>query len=151
MSNGGADRLASARPVASRLVHFPAALFPTSLLFDVLSLRFEAGQFVAMAFYSMAVGEAVGLVAATAGAIDYFTKPCYRDGGVGTIHGLLNVSILLLYGFNLGLRLGPPLEMPRTPAGPLVLSTAGVIVLTVSKYLGGLLVYRHGVGVRRTR
>lgn len=139
MSNGGADRLASARPVASRLVHFPAALFPTSLLFDVLSLRFEAGQFVAMAFYTMAVGEAVGLVAATTGAIDYFTKLVIGTAAfhVGTIHGLLNVSILLLYGFNLGLRLGPPLEMPRTPAGPLVLSTAGVIVLTVSNYLGG--------------
>lgn len=136
-------------PIHPMLVHFPAALFPTSLLFDLLSLWPGLTPFVKIAFYTMAVGEAAAVVAAVTGAIDYFTKlvpgtPAFR---VGTLHALLNAGILLLYGFNLGLRMGPALEAPRTPVGLLLLSVAGVAVLIVSNYLGGRLIYHFGVGV----
>lgn len=138
-------------PIHPMLVHFPAALFPTSLLFDLLSSGGLA-LFVQVAFYTMAVGETAAIVAAITGAVDYFTKlvPGTAAFRVGTLHALLNVGILLLYGFNLGLRAGAALEAPRTPAGPFLLSIAGVVLLTVSNYLGGRLVYQFGVGVRLT-
>lgn len=137
-------------PIHPMVVHFPAALFPTSLLFDLLSHGPGPAPFLKVAFYTMAVGEAAAVVAAVTGAIDYFAKlvpgtPAFR---VGTLHALLNAGILLLYGFNLGLRIGPALEAPKTPVSPLLLSVAGVAVLTVSNYLGGRLIYHFGVGVR---
>jgi uncharacterized membrane protein len=139
-------------PLHPMLVHFPAALFPTSLLFDLFSLGSGLGPFVKMAFYTMAVGMVAAIIAAVTGAVDYFTKlvpgtPAFR---VGTLHALLNVGILLLYGFNLGLRVGA-LEAPRTPVGPLLLSAVGVAVLTVGNYLGGRLIYHFGVGLRTDR
>ena len=139
-------------PLHPILVHFPAALFPTSLLFDLLSLIAGEPTFVKVAFYTMVVGEVAAGAAAIAGAIDYFTKlvPGTAAFRVGTLHALLNVGVLLLYGFNLGLRLGPALEVSRTPVRPLLLSVAGVAALTASNYLGGRLVYHYGVGVRLT-
>lgn len=136
-------------PIHPILVHFPAALFPTSLLFDLVSL-FGLSSFVKMAFYSMAVGETVAFLAAATGAIDYVTKlaPGTAPFRMATLHGLLNVCVLLLYGFNLGLRLGQALESPQTPVGLVLLSTVGVALLTVSNFLGGRLVYHFGVGVR---
>jgi len=141
-------------PLHPILVHFPAALFPTSLLFDLLSLYRTSGDptFVKVAFYTMVIGEVAAGAAAVTGAIDYFTKvlPGTAAFRVGTLHALLNVAILLLYGFNLGLRLGPTLEVSRMPVSPLLLSVAGVAALTASNYLGGRLVYHYGVGVRLT-
>lgn len=139
-------------PIHPMLVHFPAALFPTSLLFDLLSFGPGLSLFVKMAFYTMAVGEAAAVAAAITGAIDYFSKlvpgtPAFR---VGTLHALLNAGVLLLYGLNLGLRVGPALQAPRTPVGPLLLSVAGVTFLIVSNYLGGRLIYHFGVGVQLT-
>ena len=137
-------------PLHPILVHFPSALFPTSLLFDLLSLAAGSPTFVQVAFYTMAVGEVAALLAAATGAFDYFTKlvPGTAAFHVATLHALLNIGILLLYGFNLGLRLGPALTVSRTPVSPLLLSLAGVALLTASNYLGGRLVYQYGVGVR---
>lgn len=137
-------------PLHPLLVHFPAALFPTSLLFDLLSLTTGEPTFVKVAFFTLVVGEAAAIAAAVAGAVDYFTKlvPGTAAFRVGTLHALLNIGILLLYGFNLGLRLGPALAVSRTPVSPLLLSLAGVALLTASNYLGGRLVYQYGVGVR---
>jgi uncharacterized membrane protein len=141
-------------PIHATLVHFPAALFPTSLLFDLLSLYRTPGDptFVKVAFYTVVIGEVTAGAAAVTGAIDYFTKlvPGTAAFRAGTLHALLNAGILLLYGFNLGLRLGPALELSRTPVAPLLLSVAGVALLTGSNYLGGRLVYHYGVGVRPT-
>jgi uncharacterized membrane protein len=139
-------------PIHPLLVHFPLALFPTSLLFDLLSLGQGLTPFVKMAFYTMVVGEATGAIAAVTGAIDWFTRlvpgtPAFR---VATLHALLNVGVLLSFGFNLGLRVGPALERPHTPPGPMLLSVAGVSLLAVANHLGGRLVYHYGVGVRRT-
>lgn len=137
-------------PLHPLLVHFPAALFPTSLLFDLLSLATGSITFVKAACYTMAVGEVAAFFAAAAGAIDYVTKvvPGTTAFRLGAFHALLNIGILLLYGFNLGLRLGPALAVSRTPVSPLLLSLAGVALLTASNYLGGRLVYQYGVGVR---
>lgn len=134
------------------LVHFPVGLFPTSLLFDLLSLATSSTTFVKAAFYTMAVGEAGAFLATVTGVIDYLSHlaPGTAAFRVGTGHGLLNAGVLLIFGFNLGLRAGPALEATRTPVGPLLLSLAGIVLLTLSSYLGGRLVYDHGVRVRLT-
>lgn len=139
-------------PIHPMLVHFPAALFPTSLLFDLFSLGLGGNTYVKTAFYTMVVGELVALLAAVAGAADYLTElvPGTVMFRVGTVHALFNVVILLLYAFNIGLRLGPTLEASRASVGPLLLSLAGVVLLTISNNLGGRLVYQYGVGVRLT-
>lgn len=137
-------------PLHPVFVHFPTALFPTSFLFDIISLRLASRALVEAAAYTMAIGEGTGFLAAATGAIDYLTRvvPGTAAFRVATFHALLNAGVLVLYGFNLGLRLGPALEASRTPLRLVLLSLAGVLLLTVGNHLGGRLVYHFGVGVR---
>jgi uncharacterized membrane protein len=53
------------------LVHFPTALFPTSLLFDLPSWGITEPALVKAAFYNIAVGLLVSLLAILTGFVDY--------------------------------------------------------------------------------
>jgi uncharacterized membrane protein len=55
----------------------------------------------------------------------------------------LNLTIVVLYLVNLGLRLRFPPDHPL----PFALSIVAVVLLAVSGWLGGALVYEHGVGL----
>ncbi len=51
-------------------VHFPTALFPTSLLFDLLSWGIAEPALVKAAFYNIAVALVVGVLAILTGFVD---------------------------------------------------------------------------------
>jgi uncharacterized membrane protein len=55
----------------------------------------------------------------------------------------INLSVVLLYAVNLGMRIGGD----AVAGVPLVLSIVGVSMLAVSGWLGGHMVYVHRVGV----
>ena len=74
-------------PSHPMFVHFPTALFPTSLLFDLLSWVFTQPELVKAAFFNIAVGLAAGLLAVLTGFVDYFTaRARQRDRGAGPRH-----------------------------------------------------------------
>lgn len=132
------------------LVNFPVALFSTALLFDLLYLWQQDELWYRMAFYEMVIGYLGAVAAAGVGSVDFILavpneRRVYR---AAAIHAGLAVVVLLIYGVNLGLRLGATI-LEGTGLGVAVgLSGLGVGLLALAAWYGGELVYVHRVGVR---
>ena len=128
-------------------VHFPTALFPTSLLFDILSWAITEPALVKAAFYNIAVGLSGALLAILTGFVDYFGMVSgSRKHRVTTWHMLANLALVLIFTTSLGLRY-LEWDATRTPVYILALSLAGLPLLLVGNYFGAELVYRMGMRV----
>jgi uncharacterized membrane protein len=138
--NGGRGR-----PLHPMLVHFPIALYPTSLVFDVLSHLSEDGNpFVVGAFSLIVIALVVSALAVAAGFADFLLiEHRSRTWRVAVLHMSLQLVTAGLFLANAVLR-GRDLDVTATPTGPIVLSVVGLLTLTVGAALGGELVYRHG-------
>ena len=140
-------------PVHPALVHFPIGLFVLSLALDIASYlgRDASATFVRSAFYAIAVGLAMGILAMLAGLADRsdirLDHPARKTVN---IHMTLNLTAMALYAINLSLRARQP-DVEATPLVVLFLSLVGVVIILVSGYLGGTMVYDDGVGVGRHR
>jgi uncharacterized membrane protein len=128
-------------PIHPMLVAIPIGLWIFSLVCDLAHL-FEAGEnWRIVALYTLAGGIAGALLAAVPGFIDMLslTSPIRRTA---LIHMGINLSVVALYAVNLWFRLqGSTLVW---------LSVLGLGLLVVSGWLGGKMVFEHGVGVART-
>jgi len=145
-------------PLHPIFVHLPTALWPTALLFDILAHLGVGGKAILYtSFYAILVGLLAALLAILTGLADWFdirrNNPAWK---IGWYHLLLNVLIVLLWIINLGLRMDletglnfVPAEVISIPAAPLALSVLGTLLLFVSGYLGGMMVYDYGIGVAR--
>lgn len=138
-------------PLHPLLVHFPIALWGMSFVFDLLSLKLGPAM-VEAARYNVLGGIIAAVVAGLTGVLDYFThlRPGSPARRIGRYHAALNGLALGLFSASLILRWQLK-GAPVTPRLPIVLSAVGVAVLGISGYLGGVMVYNHGVGVDLTR
>src|SRR5438105_2096693 len=138
-------------PLHPLLVHFPIGLFVLSLVLDLFSQMLPTQTAVHAAYYTMLLGTIMALVAAVLGLADWSDirkdHPAWKSA---IYHLVLNVSAVCLYLINLIMRYQRE-EESATPLWPLVLSLAGVGLLSVSGYIGGTLVYDDGIGVGRAR
>jgi uncharacterized membrane protein len=137
-------------PLHPALVHFPVAGWSLATAADVASswLGEPAWRFAAI---SMSAGCLVALAAMAAGLRE-FAK--LRDGHpalpVANRHMLFALAAFCAYATSLLLRWSQGgLHAPGTLA--LAASIAGFVLLAVTGWLGGQLVYAHGVGVSRER
>jgi uncharacterized membrane protein len=98
---------------------------------------------ILVAYYSMLGGTIGALVAAVPGFIDYLPlkKPAVRR--IATQHLLINVSLVVLYTVNLWLRN----RYGMSATLPFILNLVGAGFLGFSGWLGGEMVYVHGVAV----
>jgi uncharacterized membrane protein/nitrite reductase/ring-hydroxylating ferredoxin subunit len=137
-------------PLHPILTHFPIGLFVLSFILDLISLGFPSVPNLARdAFYAIVLGIVTALIAAVPGLVDYADIRNDHPGKrTATIHLVLNLAIVAIYGINLGVRASTIDEM-RTPIVPLVLSVIGLVLLSISGYLGGRLVYDDGIAVGR--
>lgn len=133
-------------PIHPLLVPLPIGLWVFSLVCDLV-YRFFSNDVIwdEVAFYTMAGGLVGALVAALPGFVDFLSlnDPAVRK--IALTHMLVNLTTVALYAVNLWLR-------TISPAGagtPVLLSVVGVLFLGVAGWLGGELVYRHGVAVER--
>ena len=133
------------RPLHPMLVHFPVALYPTSLVFDVLShLSDDGTPFVRGAFALIVIALVVSALAVAAGFADFLLiENGSRTWRIAVLHMSLQLVTAGLFLANAVLR-GRDLDVTATPAGPLVLTVVGLLTLTVGAALGGELVFRHG-------
>ncbi len=129
------------------LVVFPFALWSTAVLFDVLAFVTGNPTYRAVAFYDVGVGIVGALAAAVPGVIDYFALEG-RAATVGTWHALLNVAALLLFTASwLGRTRWGAGKIGLDSSIPELLGFVGLAVMIPSGWLGGSLVYAHGVAV----
>jgi uncharacterized membrane protein/nitrite reductase/ring-hydroxylating ferredoxin subunit len=133
-------------PIHPMLVAFPIGLWVVSFIFDVIARVRDDGSFAAAGFYCIIAGCIGAALAAIAGATDLFTvvPPNSSAKSRGYIHGGLNALVLVLF-IVVAARRGGGTAMPDQLS--LILSTIGIIVLGISGWMGGTLVYRNQIGV----
>ena len=133
------------RPLHPMLVHFPVALYPTSLVFDALShLSDDGNPFVRGAFTLIVIALVVSALAVAAGFADFLPiENGTRTWRVAVLHMSVQLVTAGLFLANAVLR-GRDLDVTATPTGPIILSLVGLLTLTLGSALGGELVYRHG-------
>lgn len=138
-------RLAN-HPIHPMLVPFPIALWIFSLVGDLIYVWTGSSIWSDISLYAMAGGNIGAGGAAIFGLADLLKLSEPHILKIGTWHMIINVVVLLLFLINWFLRFtGWP---PETSL--ILLSAIGVVLLAVSGWLGGELVYSHGVAVRRS-
>lgn len=137
-------------PLHPILVHIPTALWPSALLFDLLANARNDNALVQAAFYMGLFGLVAALGAIPAGIADWWDiKPEKPARRLGVYHMVLNITATVLWSINLLLRLGDLNTATSVGALPLALSVVATLILFVSGYLGGRMVYHYGIGIAR--
>lgn len=135
-------------PIHPMLVVFPIGLWVFSLVSDLIFVL-GSGNAVwnDLAYYTMAGGLVGALLAALPGLIDFLSLAEPRVKKIGTWHMIPNLLAVALFAVSLWLR-------TRTAPGdslPIALSVIGIALIGLSGWLGGEMVYVHGVAVERQR
>lgn len=136
------------RPLHAMLVPIPLVCFVATLITDIVYWRTAAMLWADMSAWLLLAGLIVSLFAAPAGMIDFFGDPRIRDLRAAWIHGIGNVTALILAIFNCLIHTRDAYTSV-VPSG-LILSALVVLILLVTSWNGWALVHRHGVGVRQT-
>ncbi|HEV2132449.1 MAG TPA: DUF2231 domain-containing protein [Longimicrobiaceae bacterium] len=126
------------------LVHMPIALLPTSLGADALGLLTGSRSLLEMGRRTMPLAAASALVA---GIFGFIAQETVRAEGEAhdqlVTHRNLNVSLVALTALMARSRT----RRRRPSMGYLAVGLAGLGTMSYSAYLGGKMVYEHGVGV----
>ena len=136
-------------PIHPIIIPFPIGLWVFSLIADVIYLwRGNPVWRDWIAFYTLLGGIIGAALAAIFGIVDWLSIKDRAVKKVADWHARLNVIALLIFIASFYLRTTNGARMVSgSYTIPLLLSVLGVILITISGYLGGELVYRHGVAV----
>ncbi len=133
-------------PVHQMLIPIPVGLFVTATLLDVVAKIADWRFLTVVSFWNLVIGIATALVAALFGAIDWTAIPKgTRAKRIGAVHGGGNVLMVTLFFIAVLLRMDEPSF--AVTGGALALEIIALLLGTVTIWLGGELVDRHGVGV----
>jgi uncharacterized membrane protein len=129
-------------PLHPMLVQFPIVCFILTFVFDIIYVRGDTG----VAPYSnwvLAIGLGMAALAAVAGLTDFLGDKRIQ-GADAVKHMLANVTAVVIELVNLILRWSNADFIGSTGV---YLSGVVVLILAYSGWLGGKLVYKHGIGV----
>jgi uncharacterized membrane protein len=131
------------------LIPFPIALWVFSLVADVIYLwRGNPAWRDWVAFYTLLGGIVGGALAAVPGLIDWLSLKDPEVVKIANWHARLNVIALLIFVASFYLRTtGGSRLLGGNYTVPVLLSVVGVILIAISGWLGGELVFKHGVAV----
>jgi uncharacterized membrane protein len=138
-------------PLHPAIVHLPTGAWTGALIFDLCSIANVGGSAMSVAsFACIVVGIAAALAAAPTGLADWLEikpeKPAYH---IGLWHLGINVAVLGIFIANAIVRWNHFRTAIHVTTLELALSIAGVVLLSISGYLGGRMVFDHGIGVAR--
>jgi uncharacterized membrane protein len=127
------------------LVVFPLGLLVTSFLFDLIGIVARNGIWNLVAYFMIGAGVIGGLLAGVFGAIDFRAIPQgTRAKALGWWHGAGNVVVIGMFAISWFLRRELPASAPATA---IALSGLGVLLGSMTAWIGGELVGRLGIGV----
>jgi uncharacterized membrane protein len=137
-------------PIHPMLIPFPLALWVTSFVVDILFYFLRHPTLLVIAKFMIAAGCLGAIAAAIPGFIDWLA---IKNGDVKKVanwHARLNIVALVVFAISFFLRLGSYSDLvSRRLTVPFLLSLVGVILISISGWLGGELVFRHGLGQTR--
>jgi uncharacterized membrane protein len=134
-------------PLHPMLVPIPIVCFVATLITDIVYWQTAAMLWANISAWLLTVGLIVSVFAAAAGLIDFFGDYRIRALPSAWVHGLGNITALILSIFN-ALVHTRDAYTSVVPTG-LILSAIVVLILLVTGWNGWSMVYRHGVGVRQ--
>lgn len=135
-------------PIHPILVHFPIAAWIISTLGDITSL-FTNEQVSWVAGVLLVIGTITALFAMVTGLIELSKIDSQNPAmKIANQHMMYIIISWSCYAVSLFLRLdGTQLSQPGVFA--IIMSVAGLIFLCIAGWLGGKLVYEHGIGVHQ--
>jgi uncharacterized membrane protein len=135
-------------PIHPMLVPFPIGLFVFSFVCDLIFM-WGAGNPVwsTVALYTICGGIIGALLAAVFGLIDLLSLQASKAKTIGIWHMVINLTVVALFVVSFLLRLGGAPESRL----PVLVSLIGVLLLAVSGWLGGEMVFVHGVAAAPER
>ena len=136
-------------PVHPMIIPFPIALWVFSFVADVIHLwRGNPVWKDYIAFYALLAGIIAAVAAAVPGLIDWLSIKDKAVVKIANWHARLNVIALLVFAVSFYLRTASGSSLVSgSYTIPLVLSLLGVVLITISGWLGGEMVFKHGVAV----
>ncbi len=128
-------------------VHVPVARLGTSLVFAGFGLILERELWWQISYGNIGLGLAAGAFAVMTGLFESLKlEEGSRAAKVASRHLLVMLAALTCYGSVLAVRPFAGLPLGSVLLASLGLEGAGLILLLIGGWLGGELVYRHGVG-----
>ena len=145
MENPKTTAKIAAHPIHPMLVPFPIAFFVGAFACDLAYWRAGDAFFTSVALWLIGAGLIMAAFAAVAGLIDFLGERRIRQLGDAWQHMIGNILVVVLELFNFLLRYRDPVEAV-VPTG-LVLSLVVTLMLLLTGWKGGEMVYRRRVGV----
>jgi uncharacterized membrane protein len=129
-------------PIHAMLVPLPIGLWIFALVADVIVHLRGSQDWRTAAFYALGVGVAGALLAAVPGLIDLLSLPPGKTRRIGIFHMSLNLLAVVVFSVNFLTRMNN-----ADHSGRLLFTAIGVVIISMSGWLGGEMVYVGGVGV----
>ena|SRR5689334_15859462 len=131
-------------PIHPMLVPIAIGCFIFSFASDIICLASgQADPWNMLAYYTMIGGIIGALCAAVFGFVDMLSLPAGYTKSVAIKHMSINLLVVVIYVVNAYMRHGNPQSLKL----PMILSLVTILLLLVSGWLGGKMVYEAGVGV----
>ena len=136
-------------PIHPMLIPFPIGLLVFSFIADLIFLWSRNPIWKDyIAFYTMLGGIIGAAAAAIPGLIDWATLTDRAAVKVANWHARVNIITLVIFIASFYLRTTSGAAwVPSMPMLPVILSVVGIVGLSIAGWLGGQLVFRHGVAV----
>ena len=135
-------------PVHPMLVAFPIGLWITSFAVDVLFYfqRYSTGLPLVSKFM-IAAGCLGAVAAAIPGIIDWLSITNSKVKRIANWHARLNIIALIVFAISLYFRMRAGAHWVNYNMRiPFLLSLLGVVLISISGWLGGELTFKHGMG-----
>ena len=135
-------------PINPMLIAFPIGLWSTSFATDVVYYFWRGPSLVLISKFLLAAGCLGALAAAVPGIIDWLSIKDEEVKRIANWHARLNIIALIVFALSLYLRMRTGRHWVNSHLRiPVLLSLLGMILISISGWLGGELAYKHGVGV----
>ena len=133
-------------PIHPMLVPIAIGGFVLSIVFDIVGIASgNVTPWATVAYYTMIGGIVGALAAAVFGFVDLLSLPAGATKRVGVTHMVINLAVVGLYICNAWMRAG--IDQHNATGTPFFLSLIAVVLLAISGWLGGKMVFEAGVGV----
>jgi uncharacterized membrane protein len=136
-------------PVHPILVTLPIGAWVCSFVFDLVSYGSSEPRIWSVgSMWLIVIGVIGAALAAIFGVLDLLNLPRQTAAfSTGRVHAILNSAALVIFLIDFIWRWNTRDNWDSAPVGPLVLSIIGLVVISVSGFLGGKLAYRYGIRV----